>query len=229
MRSLINYLKNKIPGLCLFCATYHKGEFALCEVCKQLLRPLASACAICKFPLPDNKFHLCGSCTLKKPHFDRVFTAYSFEEPMRLLIHHFKYHEALYLTKFLTQLIMDGLKEERYQADCIIPVPLHKERLKLRGFNQAAELAKQLSSVLRIKYEARLCQKIVNTSTQAMLNRSERQANLKGAFQIKPSNYQKIALVDDLLTTGATANELAFLLKKSGVKTVDILCCARVF
>lgn len=104
---------------------------------------------------------------------------------------------------------------------------MHPKRLKQRGFNQAVVLAKLLANTLNIPYDYTCCQKTINTAPQASLDGKQRQKNLHNAFNVSSVPYQHVVLIDDLLTTGATANELALTLKKNGVQRVDIWCCAR--
>lgn len=114
-----------------------------------------------------------------------------------------------------------------YHTDCLIPVPLHAQRLRQRGFNQTAELVKGLAAELNCPYSLTHCDKIINTPTQAGLRGQQRRKNLRQSFRVKPMPYAQVTLVDDLLTTGSTANELARCLKQQGVRRVDVLCCAR--
>lgn len=104
---------------------------------------------------------------------------------------------------------------------------MHFKKIKSRGFNQAAILAQSLAKKLQIPCDIKSCQKILNTAPQASLNGEQRQKNVRHAFATKKLPYEHVALIDDLLTTGATVNELARTLKKSGVKQVDVWCCAR--
>ena len=104
---------------------------------------------------------------------------------------------------------------------------MHYKRLRQRGFNQAAELAKQLGKTLKLPYDLYQCKKIRNTPPQASLDARQRQKNLHDAFLAAPIPYQHITLVDDLITTGNTVNELAKSLKMQGVDRVDVWCCAK--
>ena len=217
----------RLPAICTLCNQYHQGRLAVCVDCCQLIQPLGPACRYCALPLPDDGFLVCGACCKKRPILDTVITAYRFEEPLRSLLHEFKYHEGLYLTSFLARLMLNHHLIDIRDTQCLIPVPLHPKRLKQRGFNQAALLAKHLARTLRIPYDHTLCQKIINTPPQAELNATQRQRNLRHAFQARAIPYQHVTLVDDLLTTGSTANELARTLKKQGAKQVDLWCCAR--
>lgn len=216
-----------LPAVCILCSQYHRAASAVCSECKSLLKPIKQACRYCALPLPEGNFLVCGACIKEKPSIDRGYAAYLFEEPLRTLLHEFKYQEGLYLRSFLAQLIRDNLKDEFIQTQCLIPVPLHPKRLRQRGFNQAAELAKLLAKQLDLPCELTLCKKIIHTEAQVNLNAKERRRNLRNAFQAQPCPYQHVTLIDDLLTTGSTANELAKVLKAAGASQVDLWCCAR--
>ena len=218
----------RLPIICVVCQQPHRGRLAVCAECTLLFAPIGPACRHCAIPLPDDLFLVCGQCGKEKPDIDCVITAYRFEEPLRSLLHEFKYHEGLYLGTFLTNLMLQAMPTEYYETQCLIPVPMHPARLRQRGFNQAAELAKHLGRRLKLPYALSHCQKIINTVPQAGLNASQRKRNLLHAFQAKPLPYQHVTLIDDLLTTGSTANELARMLKNQGVTRVDLWCCARV-
>ncbi len=154
--------------------------------------------------------------------------AYPFEEPLRSLLHEFKYQEGLYLGSFLATLIIKNIPAEALTTECLIPVPLHPKRIQQRGFNQAAELVKHLSKALKLPYGLSFCKKIINTIPQAELSAKARGNNLTEAFYSNPVPYQHVTIVDDLITTGSTINALAKTLKQQGVKCVDVWCCARV-
>ncbi len=217
----------RLPAVCVVCYQYHREAYAVCRVCYSLLKQLGPACNYCALPLSDNNFPVCGRCSKIKPAFDRTLTLYRFEEPLRSLLHEYKYNGALFLRGFLVKLMLEALPPTGFKTQCLIPVPLHPTRLRERGFNQAAEFAKILSKYLQVPCELTLCKKILHTSPQANLSGKERQRNLHHAFEVKSTYYKHITLVDDLLTTGSTVNELAKLFKKQGVDRVDVWCCAR--
>jgi ComF family protein len=193
----------------------------------EFIKPLGPACQYCAHPLPEAHYLVCGQCIKNPPHFDKALIAYIFEEPLRSLLHHFKYHNGLYLSSFLSQLMLNALTDQTEKPQCLIPVPLHPKRLKHRGFNQAAILTKLLARQLKLPFDLTSCQKLINTAPQASLNSEQRQKNLRKAFHCNPLPYEHVTVIDDLLTTGCTANEIALTLKKAGVKRVDIWCCAR--
>lgn len=215
-----------VSALCHLCGRYHRHQYAICKPCSELLTRLGPACRHCAMPLPDTFPLICGACCMKLPKIDEVITAYRFIEPLRSLIHAFKYESALYLSSFLVSLMLEAI-DEHYVTECLMPVPLHPARLRQRGFNQAAILALKLSSQLKIPCDLFGCSKIAATPSQAGLSAQQRHINLKEAFHAKHVPYLKVTLIDDLYTTGATANELAATLKKQGVQKVDIWCCAR--
>ncbi|MFI4919214.1 MAG: ComF family protein [Legionellales bacterium] len=217
----------RLPSICTLCNQIHNGSLAICSFCMALLTPLGPSCQHCAYPLPEAHHLICGRCIKKPPHFDRTFIFYQFEEPLRGLLHHFKYHKGLYLGSLLSQLMCHAFPENTIKPQCLIPMPMHPKRLRQRGFNQAAVLTKLLAKQLNLPYNLSHCQKIINTEPQASLNGEQRQNNLRGAFHIRPLPYKHVTLIDDLLTTGSTANELANSLKKSGVEQVDVWCCAR--
>ncbi len=218
----------KLPAICSLCNQHHRGRLAICAACHQHLMPMGPACYHCAMPLPESDFLICGHCCKKKPSVDQAIAAYHFEEPLRTLLHEFKYHEGLYLCSFLATLILNAIPPMAKKTQCLIPVPMHPQRLRQRGFNQAAELTKQLGNALKLPYDLSHCKKIINTAPQASLNAEQRRKNLRQAFHAEPLPYQHITLVDDLLTTGSTVNELAKILKEQGVAQVDVWCCARV-
>ncbi len=230
MRHKINSIAQKLrlPAICGLCNQYYRSPLAICNECLALITPLGPACRQCAMPLPDDNHLLCGHCCQKKPWIDTVITAWRYEEPLRSLLHEFKYREGLHLVTLLSTLMMHALPAGGYTTECLVPVPMHPKRLRQRGFNQAAELTKHLGRRLAVPYELTLCKKIINTTPQAGLNAAERRRNLQRVFQANPGNYRHITLVDDLLTTGSTANELARVLKQHGVERVDLWCCARV-
>jgi ComF family protein len=230
MRRIINSITQRwqLQALCVLCQQYHRGRFAVCEPCHTLITPLGPACRHCAEPLPDAAFLVCGRCCQKKPWVDSVFTAYRFEEPLRTLMHEFKYRQGLHLSSYFSQLMLNALPSDLYKTDCLVPVPMHPKRIRQRGFNQSAVLTKQLSRALKLPFSLSYCRKMTNTAPQASLNATERKKNLRGVFQAKQGSYQHITLIDDLLTTGSTANELAKTLKAQGVQQVNLWCCARV-
>lgn len=217
----------RLPTVCLLCKQYHGHHEPVCKDCLSLFQPIKYRCRYCACPLPEADFLICGTCCITPPAFDQALIAYRYEEPLRTLIHQFKYQEKLYLASFLASLMLKAFDDRDEKPQCLLPVPMHPERLKERGFNQSALLTKALARKLRIRHHLQQCQKIINTKPQASLDKKQRASNLRGAFKAAPLAYKHLALVDDIFTTGSTANELAKTLKQRGVERVDVWCCAR--
>lgn len=171
---------------------------------------------------------ICGPCSLQKHDIEQTIAGYRYAEPLRTLLHEFKYREGLYLSSFLAGLILDVIPNDAVRPQCLIPVPMHPQRLRQRGYNQAVELAKQLGRALKLPLDVSHCKKIINTAPQASLDADARRKNLRQAFAAKPLPYQHIVLVDDLITTGSTTIELAKVLKShQETVRVDVWACAR--
>lgn len=226
LKSISQYLR--FPAICPLCLHTDNQQFSgICTFCHELLIALPPGCPICLQKQADGTETLCQMCIQRRPAFDKVLCAYVFEEPLRTLIHQFKYHNALYLRYYFSQLMLSSLTIKPEELGCLVPVPLHPVRLRHRGFNQAAVLTKMLAQHLNIPYYLEACIKIKNTLPQANLSQHERQINLKEVFQVGAISAPIITLVDDLLTTGSTAHELANIIKKHHVCKVQVWCLAR--
>jgi ComF family protein len=227
--NILQYTNSKIrklPSICFLCNQYHRENDAICAECSNFFQTLGHACDYCAKPLPNIENTICNACSLNKPFVDKVFTAYLFEEPLRTLLHEFKYHNGLFLASLLTKLMLKA-PIDKDKIGCLMPIPLHHKKLKERGFNQAAILAVNLSKIINVPYDINSTQKTRGTRAQAGLKAEERGINLQNAFVSEKQSYKQITLVDDLLTTGSTANELAKTLKEQGAEKVYLWCCAR--
>ncbi len=145
------------------------------------------------------------------------------------MISRFKFRDRLEYGRLLAQLLADHLAEGTESwPQLILPVPLHKSRLRERGYNQSLEIAHLLGKRLDIPIEYQKLQRHLNTNHQSDLNITDRQKNIKSAFSLlKPLNVRRVAVVDDVITTGETVAEISRLLKRSGVQQVDIWALAR--
>lgn len=219
--------KIRAQALCVLCQHITIPHDVVCRTCQQHFKPLRHHCRHCAQPLPDNIYNVCGVCLKQKPLIDKINVPYCYEEPLRTLIHDYKYQGGLYLAQFLARLILPALDHECLTTECLLPVPLHRKRLYERGYNQSALLTLHLAKTLAIPFDLQYGKKILNTRPQAQLNARERQQNLRQAFTVKAIPYQHVTLIDDLITTGSTTQALARLLKQQGVKRVDLWCCAR--
>ena len=167
-----------------------------------------------------------------KPHFDFAWGACLYNEPLKKLIHQFKYGQKTLLRHLFSHLMISFINTyniEIQSFDCVVPVPLFSARRRERGYNQAHLLAQPIAETFHLKLSANNLVRIRPTKTQAALTQKERWTNIQGAFKIKqPLTYRnkKILLVDDLLTTGATVSESALVLKDAGATSVGVLTLA---
>lgn len=218
---------------CLLCASHKGGKLGLCEAClHDLPWHDASHCPQCG--LLSNGL-LCGNCLNATPSFDATQALFTYDYPLDRLLQHYKYQESLSLANTFAALWLDkqaaniaGLQDKKPQIDLIIPMPMHKDRLKQRGFNQALEIARLISKHTQIQLDYTSCQRTRLTPPQASLPLKERIKNIRGVFQCD-KNLQglNIALVDDVMTTGASLNELAKTLKQAGAAHVECWVIAR--
>lgn len=147
---------------------------------------------------------------------------------MAALIRGLKFHQQLANARVLVQLMLPSLEALNDRPDLILPVPLHPERLRERGFNQSLELARHLGKTLNIPVDTKSCERIKATLPQSGLGKKERKKNVRGAFALRgPLKVRHLVLVDDVITTGNTLEELARLCKKAGVEKVSAWCAAR--
>ena len=215
---------------CILCASHKGGDHGLCSDCLQSLPwHTAAKCPQCGL-LSDG--HICGHCLQSAPCFDATRALFSYEYPLDRLLQHYKYKESLHLADTFASLfikhLLDAAPINQTQTDLIMPMPMHIERLKQRGFNQALEIARLISKHRQIKLDFTSCQRTRLTPPQASLPLKERIKNIRGVFQCD-TNLQglNIALVDDVMTSGASLNELAKTLKQAGAAHVECWVIAR--
>lgn len=177
---------------------------------------------------------VCGACLKKPPQFEHVEVPWRYAFPLDSLITRFKHHAKWPLGRLLGELLSHHLQHAFENGlprpALLLPVPLGKRRLRQRGFNQAGMLASWLGSALDLPVAAQLLRRERETTAQQDLDAAARQRNLRQAFTLAhPERIQglHLAVVDDVLTTGATANSLARLLKRAGAARVDVYCLAR--
>jgi ComF family protein len=183
----------------------------------------AARCAICALPLASGD--ICGGCLEHRPHYDRVTAACSYAFPVDALVQAYKYGGNLTLAPLLAAQLSAQIVEA---VDAIVPMPLSPSRLRERGFNQAFELARHLGRVRGVPVLPAACRKVTDTQPQAALPFSERARNVRGAFVCDADlKGRRIAVVDEVMTTGATLNELARNLKRAGAVQVSGWIVAR--
>ena len=208
---------------CVLCQAA-SGADLVCGACARELPAAATGCPRCAAPGGDAE---CAACIATPPHYDASRAAFVYAFPVDALIQALKYGGQLALASLFARALQRRLGPAP-RVDLIVPLPLHPQRLAERGFNQAAEIAKALARAYGIAMDARLARRVRNTAAQTGLPWRERAANVRGAFACgRDLTGLNIAVIDDVITTGATLDEFARTLKRSGAARVENWVVAR--
>lgn len=228
-------LFNRIfPDECRVCgeALREVSRIPVCGACLRDPQPMAAEyfCVACRMPFvnhfPLDESGRCALCRLGLSGFDEVFTFGAYEGTLRRLIHVFKYEGVVTLAKPLGDVLAQALPRER-RFDLIVPMPLHWRRRWMRGFNQSALLGREISRRWNVPLR-RIARRVRATPAQAGLSNAKRRANVRGVFRIsRRLDGMRVLLVDDVITTGATAAACARALKRAGAAHVTVLALAR--
>lgn len=202
-----------------------------CSSCIESLPYLKHCCFQCGQPFSGGNKDIdrCGKCLSSPPPFDQCFSPFEYAPPISDQICQLKYGQQAMTAKFLADLfVQEWLAHDIELPDALISVPMHPKRLRERGFNQSSELAKQLSKQLNIPFIRNALKKKKHTPQQAQQTLLQRQANLKNSFICtKGLNYQHVAIIDDVVTTGATVREISKILRKKGVDYIQVWSITR--
>jgi ComF family protein len=212
-----------LPQSCLLCAA-DSSNALLCPDCASGLPSLpAGLCPACALPTPNGE--TCGACLKRPPHFDATVAAFAYAFPVDKLVQQLKYSHRLAIADFFAATLFDrGLPA----ADLVIPLPLSGKRLRSRGFNQSVEIARPLARALEIPLLLDGCARVIDTVPQTMLPWKERRRNVHHAFECSVDLTNKsVIVVDDVMTTGATLDEFARVLKDHGAARVTAVVVAR--
>jgi len=217
------------PPSCVLCGAKGSADKDLCADCFAELPWSRHPCPRCAAPRPpDADTPLCGECIKRLPSWDAAKSPLAYAYPIDKLVQRFKFEGDLAVGRLLGSLLADYLAAGTDRPDCIVPVPLHDSRLRERGFNQAMELARPVTRRLKMKIRSDLCTRTRTTQVQSTLDAEERRKNLKDAFTVKGSvQGLHIALLDDVVTTGATAESLARVFREAGAARVSLWSVCR--
>ncbi len=239
LRKISRAIAAHLPARCLLCHSPLWGE-SLCAACNADLPWNNCACLRCALPLANHETAVCGQCLQKPPPFQRAVCALRYAFPCADILNRYKHNGGLEGGHLLAHRLADALQKSYglnappsidgqplHWPECIVPVPLHWYRRCVRGFDQGREIAQVLGNRLNLP----VCHALVrrrNTPSQQGLSRLARQRNLRDAFALRmPLPFKRVALVDDVLTTGSTAAEISRVLRESGVQTVHVWAIAR--
>lgn len=217
---------------CVLCNDEGHAGRDLCKACETGLALNLSCCRACAQPISGSADaqRLCGACLRKPPHFGASFVPYRYQYPLDRLLQRLKYGNQLSIARVLGELFAQSLFAARSVClpDLIVPVPLAIGRFRARGYNQAIELAQHVARRTGVEMRADTAVRTRETPEQAALARKERRRNVRGAFRaLRKLPPLHIALFDDVMTTGSTANELAKVLRRAGAKRIDVWAIAR--
>ena len=207
---------------CLLCAA-SGGTDLVCAECVADMPRVDEGCPCCGDAGPSGL--VCGTCLQHVPHFDATRALWRYEFPVDRLVLALKYNERLALAAWFGRMLAQDVSTK---PDLLLPMPLHPNRLRERGFNQAAEIARTASKRLCVDWKSDVLMRLRDTASQADLPLEERERNVKGAFLCMADlSGKSVALIDDVMTTGATLNEAAAALKKAGAARVENWVVAR--
>lgn len=232
------------PHQCVICRTTlpARRPISLCGECEESLPWLPPGCVRCGLAFIDagisaGERDLCPQCRRESPPFDRCLGLFEYRRPASLLISRFKDRADFAAGRILGHLLADQFvrhhqEERRPLPEALLPVPLHPRRLCARGYNQALELGRSVARYAGLPLLGRHCRRCADTASQRGLDRAARGHNMEEAFGMRKGGSltlpHHIAIIDDVVTTGATVSSLARLLRRQGVTTIDVWCLARV-
>ena len=212
---------------CLVCGERGMPGHDLCAACKAALPWQGPACPRCALPQPGG--NPCDTCRQSPPPLQAVHAVFDYAFPLDRLLPRLKFHRDFAAGRVLVQCMTDRLPSLP-RPDAVIPIPLHRARLRGRGYDQALELARPLARALGIPLLDRALRRRMRTRAQSRLDADARQRNLRDAFHVdaRIALPAHVVLVDDVMTTGATLHAAATALRRTGVARVDAWVCARV-
>ncbi|MGR8978930.1 MAG: ComF family protein [Gammaproteobacteria bacterium] len=218
------------PPTCILCGDDGINSRDICSGCRRALPRNDCCCSQCGevLEIQTGGDALCGRCIGHRPAYDKTYAPFIYEGAVSYLITRLKFSARYPNARLLGMLLAEYLEHHAELPDCLIPVPLHIARYRQRGFNQAVEIARIVSKELKIPLDVSCCQRHRDTPHQTGMTAKQRHKNIKNAFSLTGTiPFDHIALIDDVMTTGSTVNELAGLFKKAGVLKVDVWVCAR--
>lgn len=218
------------PPTCLLCGDAGVAGRDLCPACTAALPFNRLACPRCARPLAVRGAVACGECLRHPPSFDASFALLRYQEPVCHLVRALKFHARHPCARLLGGLLGEALAATGHPLpERILPVPLHPSRYRARGYNQSLEIARHVSRCLSIPLDAQSCRRVLATVPQTELaDAKARRRNVRDAFALaQPLRGRHVAIVDDVMTTGATVNALAAVLRKAGAQRIEVWAVAR--
>jgi len=224
-----------LPPACLLCGELLPASYPATDLCPQchagLPQPAPARCPLCAvaYRSPTPSLHHCETCLRQPPPFVKVHAVGAYAGTLQDAIQRFKYHGQLPLERPLGSLLVKTvLSGGGPRPHLVTAVPLHQNRLRARGYNQALQLARQVGRHLGVPVAPELLRRVRDTAAQQGLDAAARNSNLRGAFAApRPVAGRRVLLVDDVMTTGATARECAAVLRAAGATAVEVAVLGR--
>ncbi|MBI3571000.1 MAG: ComF family protein [Gammaproteobacteria bacterium] len=199
----------------------------LCAGCAAALPRITIACPRCAAPLAETSTAACGACQQHRLHFDATQALFHYQPPVDRLIQNLKYHRQLSLARVLGNLLAEHL-DTNTAPDMLVPVPLHPARLRERGYNQSLELARVVARRFGLPLATHAVRRVRATPPQTTLTSSERRRNVRNVFHTTADfSGKRVAIVDDVMTSGHTVNALAKCLRRAGAINIVVWVVAR--
>jgi len=223
-------LRRAVPTQCAICHGW--GDDRVCAACRRCHAAPVARCERCALQVPDT-IAVCGACLREPPPYDSALAALAYAHPWDRLIAPFKFHAALDLAPALARCLVDAwTRRQLPHPGLLLPVPLSAQRQRERGYNQSWEIARRVAVHIGTRADAGLLLRMRDTPHQLAFPVERRAANVQGAFAVEPTRTDElrgrhVAVVDDVMTTGATAAEIARSLKQAGAAQVTLCVLAR--
>ena len=239
--NLLDRIRILVPCNCVVCSFPVSGPVSLCDHCERELPKLEHACLRCSIPLvAAADAGICGKCLLRPPLYDRCISLFHYTQPISGMIGEFKFHASFAAGRILGCLLAERF-DTYYRTNCngrfpdlLLPIPLHPRRLRRRGFDQCLLLAREIEKKSKIAVAAKLLRKTRDTQPQSALTARERKTNLGRSFALDSpidATIRHIALIEDVVTTGATIDAIANVLRQQetspGKLRIDVWAIAR--
>ena len=230
LRGFTRYLQQLlVPGVCLACGCDPGDSDTLCSSCRQRLHAVPNPCSYCGQPNPLEGL-ICPACRLNPPLWQKMIAPLQYRGITREYLLQIKHAESIHLASCLCEQTLDSFAECWPRPEVLLPVPLHRQRLLERGYNQAREIARIWSAELDLAVDRHALTRVRATPLQAGLTAIQRKHNVHHAFDYAPKcNYRHVAIVDDIVTTGSTVAEITRLLHQAGVEYVEVWALARAY
>lgn len=235
LSTLFSRMVNRVeisPALCVACLAPH-ALAGLCTSCLADLPLNTRPCIQCALPIAalTTGMH-CAECQIDPPDFQSAYAPWRYQYPVDCLIRRYKYHQQYAFGRplihgFIQHLDRQGCFELPGRPDLIVPSPMHPKKRRKRGFNQAEDIAEQVSRHSGIPWSVNTLHRKHMTTAQSGLGRQQRLANLNNAYRITGEAPARVAIIDDVITTGATARAMASALHQAGVEGIEIWALAR--